>query len=363
MSVADLVFFERRTGWAGRFERTLHRRMALAYAGSFAFHLLFLSGFEWTEIFHVDKAEGQPLRARIAPLKPVAAAEPSVKPAAPRARPRPAPRLPKAAEAALPPEPVAAPREPASAVEAPAPPVEALKPEPVKPAPEPALETTAAEAPIAFPESIDLEFNLLKGADGSPVGRVVHRFERQGDRYLIRSTTEASGFGALFASGKFVQESRGMITAKGLRPDRFVVQRGGAERTRTESASFNWESSKATLSAGGNTREWDLRPGAQDLLSFMHQLSFIVGEANPPAVWVTTARRFDTVRIEVIGKVTVETDLGPIGALHFRNHSGDDGLRFEVWLAPDYGNLPVKIRLRDRRGEEAEQVLATMRIR
>ena len=154
-----------------------------------------------------------------------------------------------------------------------------------------------------------------------------------------------------------------MITAKGLRPDRFVVQRGGAERSRTETASFNWESSKATLSAGGNTREWDLRPGAQDLLSFMHQLSFIVGEANPPAVWVTTARRFDTVRIEVIGKVTVETDLGPIGAVHFRNQSSDDGLRFEVWLAPDYGNLPVKIRLRDRRGEEAEQVLANMRIR
>jgi hypothetical protein len=197
--------------------------------------------------------------------------------------------------------------------------------------------------------------------DGSPVGRVVHRFERNGDRYLIRSTTEASGLGALFATGKFVQESQGTITAKGLRPDRFVVQRGRAERS--ETAAFNWESSKATLSAGGNTREWDLRPGAQDLLSFMHQLSFIVGVANPPAVWVTTARRFDTVRIEVVGKVTVETDLGPIVAVHFRNHSSDDGLRFEVWVAPDYGNLPVKIRLRDRRGEEAEQVLANMRIR
>ena len=65
----------------------------------------------------------------------------------------------------------------------------------------------------------------------------------------------------------------------------------------------------------------------------------------------------------MVGKEMFETDLGPIGAVHFRNSSGDGGFRFEVWLAPDYGNLPVKIRLRDNRGEDAEQVLANMKIR
>ncbi len=358
MSALDIVFREQRSGWVGAFKRNLRRRLGLALALSFALHVLFTSGIEWTEIFHADKAEGQPLRARIAPLKQVAAAEPAARPPAPKPRPRPAPRLPQAAEAVLPPQPPAPEPEPAPPVVEP-PPVETAKPEP--PAPEPVKEAPAVEAPIAFPERIDLEFNLVKGADGAPIGRVVHRFERDGGRYLIRSTTEATGLGALFASGKFVQESTGTITARGLRPDRFVVQRGRSDRN--ETAAFDWETSKAVLSAGGNTREWTLRPGAQDMLSFIHQLSFIVGEPKPPAVWVTTARKFDSVRIEVVGKVTVETDLGPIGALHFRNQSTDNSVRFEVWLAPDYGNLPVKIRLRDNRGEEAEQVLANMKIR
>lgn len=353
MSALDIVFREQRTGWAGAFQRNLKRRVGLALATSLALHIAFTSGIDWTEIFHADKAEGQPLRARIAPLNPVAAPEPAAKPAAPKPRPRPAPKLPQAAEAALPPTP-----EPAPPVVQP-PPVELPKPE--APAPEPVKAAAVAEAPIAFPESIDLEFNLMKGVDGAPIGRVVHRFERDGGRYLIRSTTEATGFGALFATGKFVQESTGTITAKGLRPDRFVVQRGRIDRN--ETAAFDWDTSKAVLTAGGNTREWALRPGAQDMLSFIHQLSFIVGDANPPAVWVTTARKFDSVRIEVVGKATVETDLGPIGAVHFRNQSTDNSLRFEVWLAPDYGNLPVKIRLRDNRGEEAEQVLANMKIR
>lgn len=364
MTIADVVFRERRTGWAGTDERRTSRRVALAIAGSFALHVAATSGVDWPEIFHADKAEGPPLRARLVPIKPMAplakAPEAAPKPR-PKPRPKPAPKLPQAAEATLPPVP-AAPEPPAPvAPEPPAvepPPVEVAKAEP---APPPKPEPAPLEPPIAFPERIELEFNLMKGAGGAPIGRVVHRFERDGMKYLIRSTTEATGLGALFASGKFVQESQGLITSKGLRPERFMVQRGRVERT--ETAAFDWDGAKATLTAGGSTRDWALRPGAQDLLSFIHQLSFIVGEANPPAVWVTTARKFDTVKIEVVGKTMVETDLGPIAAVHFRNQSSENSLRFEVWLAPDYGNLPVKILLRDNRGEEAEQVLASMKIR
>ena len=364
MTVADRVFRERRSGWAGADARGNARRVGVALIASAVLHVAATSGVDWSAIFHAEKAEGPPLRARLVPMQPLApAAEPVAAPR-PATRARRAPKLPQAADAVLPPERAVASAEPAStavpaAAEAPLP--ERVRAEPTaEPVPAPVV-PPPAEPPVAFPERIDLEFNLMKGAGGAPIGRVVHRFERDGTKYLIRSTTEAIGIGALFASGKFVQESQGLITARGLRPERFVVQRGRVERT--ETAAFDWEGAKATLSAGGATRDWALQPGAQDLLSFIHQLSFLAGEANPPAVWVTTARKFDTVRIEVVGRSTVETDLGPIAAVHFRNQASDHSLRFEVWLAPDYGNLPVKILLRDHRGEEAEQVLANMRIR
>jgi hypothetical protein len=35
--------------------------------------------------------------------------------------------------------------------------------------------------------------------------------------------------------------------------------------------------------------------------------------------------------------------------------------RMDVWIAPDHGNLPVKVRLRDHRGEEFEQVLTAVK--
>jgi len=381
VSIADLVFRESRTGWAGSFDRRLRARMAFAFAVSLALHLLAPMGFDWGEILHTEPPDSRPLKARIAPLKPLAAAPvpasaamPGAQPnPKPKPKPKPAARLPRAAEVvtgAPPPAPVPEPPAPEPRVPEPAA-VEAGKPEPApeaQPAPEPpsaaepaSTEPALAEAPIDFPQGIDLEFNLSTGPEGAPIGRVVHTFERDGERYLIRSTTEATGLGALFASGKVVQESAGVITADGLRPERFSVQRGRASRNDT--AVFDWANSKATLTSGGSTREWDLEPGAQDLLSFMHQLSFIVGNPAPPVVWVTTARRFDPVRIVQVGAEVVETELGPISAVHFRNESDDDRLRLNVWLAPDYGNLPVKIRLRDRRGDEAEQVLANMKVR
>lgn len=379
MSIADLVFRESRTGWAGSFDRRLRGRVALALAASLALHLLAPMGFDWAEIRHAESPESRPLNARIAPLKPLAATAlpaPETKLRAqprPKPKPKPVPRLPRAAEIV----PHSAPSAPMPESPAPEPPVPdpaaaaTAKPEPpaaeAAPVAEPAsaesapAESALAQAPIDFPQGIDLEFNLSTGPEGAPVGRVVHSFERDGDRYLIRSTTEATGLGALFASGKLVQESAGVITADGLRPERFSVQRGRASRS--ESAVFDWEKGKATISSGGSAREWDLEPGAQDLLSFMHQLSFIVGDPSPPVVWVTTARRFDPVRIVQVGIEVVETELGPIRAIRFRNGSDDESLNFEVWLAQDYGNLPVKIRLRDRRGDEAEQVLANMRVR
>jgi hypothetical protein len=370
MHAFDLVFRERRSGWAAAYERNLQRRMLLAVATSVALHVAITSSFEWTEIFHAEKAEGQPLRARIAPLKPVAAVEapPAIVPVAPRPRPKPLPKLPTAADAVLPAKPAAKPEPPPVVAAAEPAPVEAPKPEPVVEAakPEPAAPATAPEPPgsgqpIAFPERIDLEFNLLQGAGGGPVGRVVHRFERQGERYLIRSTHELTGIGVLFNAGKFVQESQGAITAKGLRPDRFSVLRGRSERNQV--AAFDWGASKATLTAGGNSREWDLKPGAQDMLSIIHQLSFMVGDAALPGIWITDARRFDTVSLEFLGKESVDTDLGATATLRYRYQARDDRLRCDLWLAPDYGNLPMKIRLRDRRGEEIEWVLSNMKVR
>lgn len=364
---------EARRGWLGARAGVWRRRFALALLASLIAHLVLLSGIGIPEIEHVERSEGPPLAARIAPLAPVAGPEtarpeasaPSpAKAAKPRAR-----RAPKAAH-----EPrLAMPREqpPETAAPAPAEEPAAAAQEGGAPgkgdatqqaaAPAPAV-PQAAEAPpaetIPFPERIELEFDVAKSADHAPVGRVVHRFERDGARYLIQSVTAAAGIAVLFISARYVQESRGTLTAQGLRPEQFTVRRGRNERT--ESAAFDWANARATVSAGGASREWTLQAGAQDQLSLLHQLSFLIA-SPPPFVMVTNGRRFFKASLEIVGRETVATGMGPVSALQVRSRlEGESSM--QVWLAPDLGNLPVKLRVRDHRGEEFEQVLAAMKV-
>jgi len=191
------------------------------------------------------------------------------------------------------------------------------------------------------------------------LGWMVYRFEREGDRYRIRSEIDAIGVAAFFVKGRHVQRSEGRLTAAGLQPERFMVRRG--RRERVERATFDWKALRATLTNAEGSREWVLQAGAQDQLSVVHQISFLLENRDPPTLMVTDGRRFETAHIELVGRETVQTELGPMETVRIRSDLGR-GVTVQMWLAPDFGYLPARLRLRDKRGREAEQVLASMKV-
>ena len=335
------------------------RTLTLALCASLAAHLALLYGIGLPDFERSEHFAGPPLEAHIAPLfaplPPAEVHKPTAsEPQAKRKTGAPAkPRL--ALPSSVPVAGVAPPADVAADTGAG---TDKSPPQAVAAAesPQPANAPQTAE-PIPFPDHIYLEFDLAKNADQAPLGRVLHRFEREGAHYLIRSVTEATGIAALFATGRYVQESRGTLSAEGLRPDSFTVRRGRAERT--ESAAFDWANARATTSSSGSSREWALRGGAQDQLSFLHQVSFLIG-ALPSSVMVTNGRRFYSANVEIIGRDVVATRIGPISAVRVRGQLEGDS-RMDVWIAPDRGNLPVKVRFRDHKGEEFEQVLAAVK--
>ena len=101
--------------------------------------------------------------------------------------------------------------------------------------------------------------------------------------------------------------------------------------------------------------------GAQDQLSYLHQLSFLITDPSLPAVTVTNGRRFYRAKLEILGWEIVTTGLGPTNALHVRSQLEGES-RIDYWLAPAYGNLPVKVRVRDKRNDEFEQVLTVVKV-
>ncbi|MEJ2173536.1 MAG: DUF3108 domain-containing protein [bacterium] len=218
----------------------------------------------------------------------------------------------------------------------------------------------AQEVARAFPRALELEYSVLEAEGQTVLGWLVYRFERDGEHYRIRTVIDAIGIASFFIKGRYLQRSEGRLTAGGFQPETFMVRRG--RRERVERAHFDWQALRVTLINEKGSREVALQAGAQDQLSALHQIAFLMESGAPPALQVTNGRRMETARIEVLGRETVTTELGPMATVRVRSDLGG-GVVVQLWLAPDYGYLPARLRLRDKRGREAEQVLASMKVK
>lgn len=220
--------------------------------------------------------------------------------------------------------------------------------------------SAAQDVARAFPQALELEYSVLEAGGQTVLGWMVYRFERDGEHYRIRTVIDAIGVASFFIKGRYLQRSEGRLTAGGFQPETFMVRRG--RRERVERAHFDWQALRATLTDEKGSREVVLQAGAQDQLSALHQIAFLMESGAPPALQVTNGRHIETARIEVAGRETVTTELGPMETVHVRSDLGG-GVVVQLWLAPDFGYLPARLRLRDKRGREAEQVLASMKVK
>lgn len=324
---------------------TTAKRFFWALALSLLAHLIATFGPSITlPEYHPDPV----MEASIRTLPPPA---PAIKKT--KLRPKPAPRKPpEPAAASAPPEPVA-PAEPEQT------PATALE----EPPPSPAIENTnTEEAPITLPEHAEIRYTLYKGRDGFPVGKAVHTWKRDGKSYSITQIAEASGIVSLFYSGRHVQISQGVITASGMQPDSYWVQRGQSAN-KTDAAKFDWQDRQLTFGSGGDTRTVRLPDGTQDLLSFLYQLAFATPREGSTRLHITTGRKLGNYGYQSLGEATVETPLGPIKTLHIAQLRQEGEENTEIWLATEYHYLPLKIRFTDKQGSVMEQAAAAIDIR
>jgi hypothetical protein len=144
--------------------------------------------------------------------------------------------------------------------------------------------------------------------------------------------------------------SRGGFDSAGIAPERFVAQ---GRRRSARAVNFQRDAGKITFS--GPTIEHPLAAGAQDRLSWMVQLAAIA-QARTPAVGERIVMQVagprgdaDAWLFEVLGAAVLETDAGPVQALHLvREPRRRHDTRVEVWLDPGRHHLPVRALLGSR---------------
>lgn len=360
------------------------RPLLLITALVLALHVLVLGGTapHWTSTPAED-----PLRfstRTIALPAAVAAPAPAAPPAdaaprpAPRKKPRPEP-TPAAApggdtpatspllpaplpEAEPPPGPEPAPDNTtalASAAPAPPPAVDASTPAESAPAeqgiaitPPGAAEGTAStQAPaVHIPAPARLGFDVAGQSKGFQYSaRAELLWQHDGQQYQARQEISVLFLGAR------TQTSVGEITARGLQPRRF------GDRSRSEQAAhFDFAQGRVTFSA--NTPPAAIVPGAQDRLSVFLQLGALLS-AGPQRFPVGTrislptvsARAADTWTFTIEGEETLDLPAGALRTVQLqRLPRRDYDQKAQVWLAPELGYLPARIRITQANGDFAE---------
>ena len=209
------------------------------------------------------------------------------------------------------------------------------------------------ELPLAFSAqklSASVRLNYLVKTNKFPFplsGELLWR--KQGAEYSARLRYSALGLTRM-------QTSQGRITPAGLAPERF------ADKYRSEvAAHFNYVQGKVIFSA--NTPDAELLPGAQDRLSVLVQLGALV--ASAPERYGPGA----TLSLQTVGPRSAEVWLftvtqsemldlpgGSVQGLKLeRNPREPYDQKVEVWLSPQLGYLPARVRITEANGDSIDQ--------
>ncbi len=207
--------------------------------------------------------------------------------------------------------------------------------------------TSQTQPPVRIPPPMRLEFNaqgLVKGLHYTAGAQLL--WQHDGSHYQARQEVR------VFLLGTRAQTSTGSITAQGLRPERF-----GDIARRELAAHFDYAQGRVIFSA--NTPQAPLRAGAQDRLSIFIQLGamfaaqpqrFVPGtRISVPTIgprsadrWVFAVRALETLHLPA----------GDMPAWRLeRLPERDYDQKAELWLSPDLGYLPVRIRLTQSNGD------------
>lgn len=247
-----------------------------------------------------------------------------------------------------------------------------LTPEPVvastpSPAPAPALPPAPPPQSIAtrqdFPALVEVVYSVHSGDRGIRLGATTHKWRIAKNQYLLTSTTEASGLFSLFYSGRYIMTSSGEITADGLQPRSFWIQRGQSN-ARTETAEFDWETKTLDYGKGSDRHRATIGDGTQDQLSVFYQLALTAPHRERVQIALTTGRKFKQYTYQVVGEETLDTALGQLKTQHLARVTAnpEQGDSADIWLALEHRYLPVRFRLSTRDGEVLDHWIAELRV-
>lgn len=210
-----------------------------------------------------------------------------------------------------------------------------------------------------WPERGDIRFRVSLGEGGFQVGEARHEWAHDGKRYRMSVALRTTGVVGLFRNFHYAQSSEGSVGPRGLRPERFSVEQ---TRKTPASAVFDWDAGQVKLKRGSRERVAAIRPGDQDLLSLWHQIGIVGAAGTSTELNVISGREATPSTLEVVGPEKLALPIGQLETLRVRAEALNGSLSIDIWLARNYGMLPVRIRVIDDKGETLDQQAIELRL-
>jgi len=224
-----------------------------------------------------------------------------------------------------------------------------------------AASVPAAQLARRLPRKGEITYELYLGNDKFNVGRTRQNWEIDGEQYRLSSVSETTGLAALFVRQRLAYESRGVFYSGGLRPRHFTTERLRAGRSESAAADFDWAA--MTITVGNPQRTVEMSAEAQDMVSFMYQLGLRPLEPGRIAMPVTNGWKLERYELDIGAEQFLQTPFGGLRAVPVRQVARPGEESIELWLAPAYRWLPVRIRFFNRDGEPSgEQVVSDIRV-
>jgi hypothetical protein len=195
-----------------------------------------------------------------------------------------------------------------------------------------------------------IEITFVASRNDSPMAEIVERLEYAGGNYALTETWKGKGMYALLGSARRV--SQGTIEKNVLRPREFFDERSGRDTAR---AWFDWKAQTLTMQYKGNKGTEPLPPNAQDRLSFLLALSLLPGNAKTASYSIADGKGLSRHTYRVVGRERVRIPVGEFEAVKVARDS-DNNESAELWLAPQYGHIPLRLLVIEKNGDRFDQV-------
>ncbi|BCL77204.1 hypothetical protein JHS3_29400 [Jeongeupia sp. HS-3] len=146
--------------------------------------------------------------------------------------------------------------------------------------------------------------------------------------------------GSLFGRTRVIQ-SQGKVGKQGVVPLHFSDHK---DDKLLNEANFDWDAKTVTLNDKGNLKTEDLSPGDQDLFSAAFQFALQGAKMKNFTFAMVSGRKvYPQVNFEIRGETTLRLGDQKIDTILL--HGNFEDRSFDFWLAPQWNNMPVRIRL------------------